>query len=111
MRRTGNKIFKGRQLTIGMDLGDRWSFHCALEHGMPWSETPFYVFGQLLGGISGAVAAHLMFGLAIVSWSTHPRGGSAQVFSEFVATFGLISVVWVLRASSQRPFRLRSAHT
>ena len=31
MRRTGNKIFKGRQLTIGMDLGDRWSFYCVLD--------------------------------------------------------------------------------
>src|SRR5262245_56731797 len=31
MRRTANKIFKRRQLTIGMDLGDRWSFYCILE--------------------------------------------------------------------------------
>src|SRR5262245_40827355 len=31
MRRTGNEIVKGRELTIGVDLGDRWSFHCVLE--------------------------------------------------------------------------------
>jgi hypothetical protein len=31
MRRTANKIFKGRQLTIGMDLGDRSSFYCVLD--------------------------------------------------------------------------------
>jgi len=31
MRRTASKIFKGRQLTIGMDLGDRWSFYCILD--------------------------------------------------------------------------------
>ena len=31
MRGTAKKIFKGRQLTIGMDLGDRWSFYCVLE--------------------------------------------------------------------------------
>jgi transposase len=31
MRRTGNKIFRGRQLTIGLDLGDRWSFYCVLD--------------------------------------------------------------------------------
>jgi transposase len=31
MRRAANKIFKGRQLTIGMDLGDRRSFYCVLE--------------------------------------------------------------------------------
>lgn len=28
MRGTRNKIFKGRQLTIG---GDRWSFYCVLD--------------------------------------------------------------------------------
>src|SRR5215510_7744189 len=31
VRRTANKIFKGHQLTIGMDLGDRWSFYCVLD--------------------------------------------------------------------------------
>src|SRR5215510_13175296 len=31
MRRTASKIFKGLQLTIGMDLGDRWSFYCVLD--------------------------------------------------------------------------------
>jgi transposase len=31
VRRTASKIFKGRQLTIGMDLGDRWSFYCVLD--------------------------------------------------------------------------------
>ena len=38
--------------------------------------------------------AHLMFGLPLVSLSRHARGGEAQVFSEFVATFGLVSVIW-----------------
>jgi glycerol uptake facilitator-like aquaporin len=66
----------------------------ALEHGLPWSDTPFYILGQLLGGISGAVSAHLMFGLPVVSLSTHARSGPAQVFSEFVATFGLVCVIW-----------------
>ena len=66
----------------------------ALEHGLPWSDTPFYILGQLLGGISGAVSAHLMFGLPVVSPSTHARSGPAQVFSEFVATFGLVCVIW-----------------
>jgi len=31
MRRTTSKIFKERQLTIGVDLGDRWSFYCVLD--------------------------------------------------------------------------------
>ena len=27
----GNEIFKEQKLTIGVDLGDRWSFYCVLE--------------------------------------------------------------------------------
>jgi glycerol uptake facilitator-like aquaporin len=66
----------------------------ALENGLPWKDTPAYVVGQVLGGITGAVVAHLMFALPIVSLSRHVRSGPPQVFSEFVATFGLISVIW-----------------
>lgn len=75
----------------------------AFERGLPWNEAPHYVIAQLLGGISGAVAAHLMFGLSVISLSTHARSGPAQVFSEFVATFGLMAVIWGssrLRASA-----------
>jgi glycerol uptake facilitator-like aquaporin len=64
------------------------------EGGLPWSETPYYVIGQTFGAISGAAVAHLMFGLPLVSLSRHARGGGAQIFSEFVATFGLVSVIW-----------------
>jgi glycerol uptake facilitator-like aquaporin len=35
-----------------------------------------------------------MFGLPPISFSHHARGGGSQVFSEFVATFGLMSVIW-----------------
>ena len=33
----------------------------ALEGGLPWKQTPHYVIGQVLGGITGAIIAHLMF--------------------------------------------------
>ncbi len=66
----------------------------ALERGIPWSETPAYVVAQILGGVAGAVCAHLMFGLPVISLSQHVRSGAAQLFSEFVATFGLLSVIW-----------------
>jgi glycerol uptake facilitator-like aquaporin len=66
----------------------------AFERGLPWRETPRYVAAQLLGGITGAVVAHLMFGLPTISFSQHPRSGAAQDFSEFVATFGLMCVIW-----------------
>jgi glycerol uptake facilitator-like aquaporin len=35
-----------------------------------------------------------MFGLPIITISRHVRSGPAQMFSEFVATFGLLSVIW-----------------
>jgi glycerol uptake facilitator-like aquaporin len=65
-----------------------------LEQGLPWREAPYYVIGQIIGAIAGAIVAHLMFGLPIISLSHHARSGSAQMFSEFVATFGLVSVIW-----------------
>jgi glycerol uptake facilitator-like aquaporin len=42
----------------------------------------------------GVFTAHLMFGQALVQISQHVRTGGAQVFSEFMATFGLLSVIW-----------------
>jgi len=69
-------------------LADAW------EGGIPWAETPRYLSAQILGGISGAIVAHLMFGLPVVSLSQHVRTGLPQWFSEFVATFGLLAVVW-----------------
>src|SRR5262249_14683536 len=35
-----------------------------------------------------------MFELPIFSLSQHARSGAAQMLSEFVATFGLLSVIW-----------------
>jgi len=66
----------------------------ALLKGIPWRETPAYIAAQTTGAIAGVLAAHLMFGLPLVTLSTHIRSGPAQVFSEFIATFGLLSVIW-----------------
>ena len=66
----------------------------ALEHGIRWKEVPDYVLAQIGGGITGTVAAHLMFGLPPFSLSTHVRSGPAQFLSEGVATFGLLCVIW-----------------
>jgi glycerol uptake facilitator-like aquaporin len=66
----------------------------ALEGGIPWRESPVYVVAQLAGAIVGTLTAHAMFQLPAVSLSQHVRSGPSQVFSEFVATFGLLSVIW-----------------
>jgi len=66
----------------------------AIEHGLTCGDAGWYVAAQCLGGIGGTVAAHLMFRLPLVSISGHARSGPAQIFSEFVATFGLLAVIW-----------------
>lgn len=53
----------------------------------------FHVVGQILGALSGVLVAHLMFGEGYFNFSSHERSGTAQLFSEFVATFGLIMVI------------------
>lgn len=66
----------------------------ALERGVSWTVAAWYVPSQFVGAICGAIIAHLMFGLPVIAVSHHARSGSAQAFSEFVATFGLLSVIW-----------------
>ncbi len=66
----------------------------ASRGGLPWSEVPAYVSAQLAGAFAGVAAAHLMFGERLFSASHHTRAGGAQLFSEFVATFGLVCVIW-----------------
>jgi glycerol uptake facilitator-like aquaporin len=66
----------------------------ASQGGLPWSEVPGYIAAQLIGAFMGVAAGHLMFGEAVFSVSRHVRAGGAQLFSEFVATFGLLCVIW-----------------
>jgi len=66
----------------------------AWERGLPWSAVLPYVAAQLGGALSGVGLADLMFSLPAYSFSQHVRQGSAQLLSEFIATFGLLSVIW-----------------
>ena len=49
---------------------------------------------QVVGAFAGVLAAHLMFGEPAFAASTHVRSGPAQAFSEVVATFGLVAVIF-----------------
>ena len=62
--------------------------------GLRWQEVPGYIVAQVAGGLLGVGCAHIMFGLPFYSVSHHARSGFAQAFSEFIATFGLLSVIW-----------------
>jgi glycerol uptake facilitator-like aquaporin len=66
----------------------------AVGGSLPWMDATAYAAVQITGGICGTVVAHLMFGLSVISVSRHDRHGWQLVLSEFVATFGLMTVIW-----------------
>jgi glycerol uptake facilitator-like aquaporin len=53
----------------------------------------FTIAAQLIGGIMGVWAAHLMFDLPVLQVSTKLRDGPGQWLSEFIATFGLVTTI------------------
>jgi glycerol uptake facilitator-like aquaporin len=66
----------------------------AWQGSLTWREALAYLAAQFAGAFAGVATAHLMFGEPVFSASHHARSGGAQLFSEFVATFGLLSVIW-----------------
>jgi len=78
----------GAHLNPAVTLSD------ATQGGLPWRVVPGYVATQCAGALFGVAVAHGMFGQPLFSWSQHVRSGLPQMFSEGVATFGLVSVIW-----------------
>ncbi|UWR50561.1 MIP/aquaporin family protein [Phaeobacter inhibens] len=67
----------------------------ALRGDHSWAAVPPYVAAQIIGGILGVWASHVMFDLTILQTSTTMhRTGGAQWFSEILATFGLLFVIF-----------------
>ena len=66
----------------------------ASQGGISWRDASAYLVAQISGAFAGVAIAHVMFGLPIFLASHHVRAGSAQMFREFVATFGLLGTVW-----------------
>jgi glycerol uptake facilitator-like aquaporin len=97
-------------LTFGSISGAHFnpavSFADASQGGLSWTESAWYSVAQVLGAVLGVGAADIMFDLPAYSWSTHARAGWSQVFSETIATFGLLAVIWGCsrRRSSAVPF-------
>ena len=77
----------------GAHFNPAGSIAAAIEGGFAWRKVPSYVMAQIVGAIGGVLAAHIMFELPPIVLSRHSRSGVAQLFSEFVATFGLLVVV------------------
>jgi glycerol uptake facilitator-like aquaporin len=83
----------------------------ASQGGLPWREVPAYLLAQVGGAFGGVAVAHFMFEQpALFFASRHERSGPAQLVSEFVATFGLLAVIWgcVRRRPAAVPFAVGS---
>ncbi len=78
----------------GAHLNPAVSLAFALRRELSWRDLGGYVAVQLVGAIVGVWAAHLMFDLPMWQLSRHVRSGSAQWFSEGVATFGLLLTIF-----------------
>ena len=76
----------------------------AMQGGIAWREVPAYIGAQVIGAFGGVASAHLMFGLPLFFRSHHARSGGALVWSEFIATFGLLVVIWGCARSSAAAF-------
>jgi glycerol uptake facilitator-like aquaporin len=94
----------------GAHLNPAVTLAVASQAEFAWRDVAVYIAAQLTGAFVGVATAHLMFGLPLFSASLHDRSGWAQIFSEFVATFGLLIVIWgSLRFRSQfLPFAVAS---
>jgi glycerol uptake facilitator-like aquaporin len=67
--------------------------------GIRWRDALAYLPAQVAGCALGALAANGMFALAAVSISTHHRASGAHLFSEVIATAGLLLVIFSLARS------------
>lgn len=98
----GNTVATGAMLVVlitifgpisGAHFNPAVSLVFALKRDLPVRTAAFYTAVQIIGGIAGTFAAHLMFALPVLEASLKPRTGGAQWFSEAVATFGLVATI------------------
>ena len=67
----------------------------ALRREFLWRDVLPYALVQILGGMLGAFAVHLMFDLPILQLATKAREGTGQLAAEAIASFGLIFTIMV----------------
>ena len=99
----GNTIATGAILVVlitvlgplsGAHFNPAVSFAFALRREITPKIAALYAIWQIIGGLCGTVLAHLMFEQTVWQTSAHMRSGMAQYGSEFVATFGLLAVIF-----------------
>jgi glycerol uptake facilitator-like aquaporin len=70
------------------------SLSMALSRRIPFFDASAYIGAQLGGAVLGTLLAHVMFAVPLVTLSHHQRAGVPQLVAEFVATFGLLVVIF-----------------
>ena len=65
-----------------------------LRGAIPAGAAIGYIASQIAGGVAGTILAHAMFAQDLVQFSVNIRSGIAQYGSEFVATSGLLLVIF-----------------
>jgi glycerol uptake facilitator-like aquaporin len=73
----------------------------ALRRDIDLGNSVWYVVFQIIGGLIGVLAAHLMFDESLIQFSQKTRTGGAQWFAESVATFGLVFTIFVTLKAKQ----------
>lgn len=78
----------GAHFNPAVTLADAW------RGGLRWSDVSSYIGAQIAGAIVGVGLANLMFGDPVFFVSHRARQGWPVLLSEFIATFGLLAVIW-----------------
>jgi len=69
---------------------------------LPWRLLPGYIIAQCAGAMAGVIATHGMFGMTLFEVASKARPGAALMWSEFVATVGLLLVIHRVSRSDPR---------
>jgi glycerol uptake facilitator-like aquaporin len=85
----------GAHFNPAVTLSEAW------RGNIRWQDVGPYIVVQIAGAFAGVAAAHMMFAEPLFSVAQHVRTGWPQWWSEFVATFGLLSVI--IGCSRSRP--------
>jgi len=66
-----------------------------VNRSMKPGQVAAYIAVQVVGALLGVIIAHAMFDLPLLQASTTMRSGGAQWLSEVVASFGLLTVIFL----------------
>jgi glycerol uptake facilitator-like aquaporin len=98
----GNTLPTGAMLVVlitilgpisGAHFNPAVSLVFALKRELAAQDAALYVAAQIISGVAGTVAAHLMFAPPLIETSLKTRTGGPQWFAEWVATFGLVVTI------------------